>query len=137
MYKTNNSFCPIQAGGMQRKPIVENYGYPCDHEIIVDRVGGGTVNICVDSEESVSNFNINKKNYNIRYEGADTGGQLKCDPYSSLSLTCNYTRKKGELHKATSGDKKGIHIYRGNGGRYNIADDVTLFTNKLKGLSIS
>ena len=119
MYKTNNSFCPIQAGGMQRKPIVENYGYPCDHEIIVDRVGGGTVNICVDSAESVNNYDRVKKNHNVRYEGPDTGGQLKCDP-DFYSNDCNYTRKKGELHKATKGSKQGNHIYRGNGGRYNI-----------------
>ena len=51
MYKTNNSFCPTKVGGMggvnnmQRKPIIENYGYPCSFEIIVDRVGGGTANI--------------------------------------------------------------------------------------------
>uniref|UniRef100_A0A6C0D2E6 Uncharacterized protein n=1 Tax=viral metagenome TaxID=1070528 RepID=A0A6C0D2E6_9ZZZZ len=127
MYKTNNSFCPIQAGGMQRKPIVENYGYRCDHEIIVDRVGGGQVSICVDSEGSAKSFENNKTRYNIRYEGADTGGQLKCD-YNG-SKKCNYTDTKGQIHKATSGDKKGIHIYRGNGGRYNLEDVNPLFGN--------
>jgi len=126
MSNTNNSFCPTKAGGMggynnsmHRKPIIENYGYPCNHEIIVRRVSGGTANICVDSAETVQNFETYKTTFNIRYDGADTGGQLKCD--RDFSIPCNYTSKKGELHNATSGDKQGNHIYRGNGGRYNIS----------------
>jgi hypothetical protein len=120
MYKTNNSFCPIQAGGisgvnnMQRKPIVENYlkKYECDFNISVN---GASVPICVDDAESVEIYNKYRDSHKIRYED----GYFMCS--NSATINCDFIQTNGQQHTAhEKGEKQGEHIYRGNGGRYNI-----------------